>query len=101
MACTVLGGLQPFRVRLTVEPVWPAVNGVPARSNGRLSPTLLAWKLAETGGGQPEKFFFTLQPACDDAGCRGGIIAQAFGLVLRDPGFVYTFFTQAQADRDV
>ena len=42
VACIVLGGLQPFRVRLTVEPVWPAVNGVPARSNGRLSTTLLA-----------------------------------------------------------
>ena len=27
MACIVLGGLQPFRFRLTVVPVWPAVAG--------------------------------------------------------------------------
>ena len=86
---------------MAVDPVWAAVNWVPARSNARLPPMLLAWKLAETGGGQPKKFFFQLRPACDDTGCRGGIIAQAFGLVLRDPGFVNTFFTQAQADRDV
>ena len=48
---------------------------VPARSHGRFSPTLLAWKLAQTGGGQLKKFFFAHQPAGGDARCRGGIIA--------------------------
>ena len=85
---------------MAVDPVWAAVNWVPARSNARLPPMLLAWKLAETGGGQLDKFFFTVQPEGDGAGCRDGTIAQTFfGLVQRDPGYAYFFFTQARADR--
>ena len=59
----------------------------------------LAWKLAETGGCQLKKFFFTPQPGGDGARCQGYAIPQTFGLVQRDAGYVYTFLTQARADR--
>ena len=57
---------------------------------------LLAWKLAETGGGQLKKFFFTTQPGGDGTRCQYCAIPQTYvGLVHWDTGYVYIFITQA------